>query len=198
MSARDEILARVRTALPAPADRPAYDVDRGYRTQPPPADLVGLFVERVEDYKAEVHRCSPDDVETTLETILGDRATVVPTGFPYAVPTPVPARADLSAVDLDAVPAVATTATVGIATTGTIVLTHGEGQGPRAYTLVPDLHVCVITTDQIAHTVPDAVARLDPAHPQTWISGPSATSDIELDRVEGVHGPRTLHVVVVG
>jgi len=112
-----------------------------------------------------------------------------------------PADDDLDAADLDTTDAVLTTATVGIAETGTIVLDHGPGQGRRALTLVPDRHVCVVRADQVVPDVPDAMAPLGGSiaagRPLTWISGPSATSDIELTRVEGVHGPRTLHVVLV-
>lgn len=194
MSARDEILARVRSALGNEA-RPPVEIDRGYRDAAAPADLLGLFVERVADYRATVVRCSVDGLEAALAAAVTGRV-VVPAGFRWAVPGAVPDES-LSHADLDALDGVVTTATVGIAETGTIVLDHGPGQGRRALSLVPDLHVCVVLASQVVAGVPEAVALLDPLRPQTWISGPSATSDIELQRVEGVHGPRTLHVVVV-
>jgi L-lactate dehydrogenase complex protein LldG len=158
---------------------------------------VDLFAERVADYRAVVERCGADEVAARVAAVVEGLRVVVPDGLGFDVPGGLP-DTGLSAAELDAVDAVVTTATVGIAETGTIVLDHGPGQGRRALTLVPDVHVCVVRADQVVADVPDAVRRLDPARPLTWISGPSATSDIELDRVEGVHGPRTLHVLVVG
>ena len=195
MSARDDILAGVRRAL-QDADRSEVTVPRGYRRTPPVA--VELFVERVADYRAEVVRCAPEEVAARIAEALPPQArVVVPDGLPWQVPGAV-ADTGLSAVQLDELDAVVTGASVGIASTGTIVLSHGPGEGRRALTLVPDVHVCVVREDQVVADVPDAVALLDPSRPTTWISGPSATSDIELDRVEGVHGPRTLRVLVVG
>ena len=197
MSSRDEMLSAVRRAL---ADAPAAPtVTRSYRA----ADVVegdalmALFVERVSDYRATVVRCGPDEVESAVAAALEGARAVVPVDLPWAVEGSVPDSGQ-SAGELDRVDAVVTAAALGIAVTGTIVLDHGPGQGRRALSLVPDLHVCVVRVDQVVHGLPAAVARLDPARPQTWISGPSATSDIELDRVEGVHGPRTLRVVLVG
>jgi L-lactate dehydrogenase complex protein LldG len=196
VSARDEVLAAVRAAL-RNADRTPQDVPRGYRASATDGDVLDLFAERVEDYRATVTRCAEAEVAAQLAGALGDAArVVVPDGFGYDVPGAVP-DSGLTAHELDQVDAVVTGATVGIALTGTIVLDHGPGQGRRALSLVPDLHVCVVHAHQVVHGVPDAVALLDPGRPQTWISGPSATSDIELDRVEGVHGPRTLHVLLV-
>jgi L-lactate dehydrogenase complex protein LldG len=198
-SARDEVLARVRGALSG-ADTGPVTVPRGYRTPrtgDEAGDVVDLFAERVADYRAQVVRCGPDEVEQTIADALGGRRALVPDGFDWHVEDAVHDEG-LSALELDRIEAVVTGATVGIAVTGTLVLSHGDGQGRRALTLVPDLHVCVMRADQVVHDVPQAVERLDPSRPSTWVSGPSATSDIELDRVEGVHGPRTLVVVLVG
>jgi L-lactate dehydrogenase complex protein LldG len=194
VSARDDILGRVRQALggaPAPPQ-----VSRGYRDVALPEDLLDLFVERVTDYRATVVRSAPDEVEARIADALDGARAVVPVDLPWPVSDSV-VDDGLSALALDGLDAVVTGAAVGIARTGTIVLDHGAGQGRRAISLVPDLHVCVVGADQVVHGVPEAVALLDPTRPQTWISGPSATSDIELDRVEGVHGPRTLHVILV-
>jgi L-lactate dehydrogenase complex protein LldG len=196
MSAREVILASVRRALETSHGHPE-PVPRAYRQRPPPADLMATFVERVEDYKATVIRCDAADVEERIAAAVGaGNSVVVPDGFPYGVPGAVAGTA-MSTAELAAMDAVVTTATVGIAITGTIVLDHGTGQGRRAMSLLPDRHVCVLYEEQVVAGVPQAVARLDPNRPQTWISGPSATSDIELNRVEGVHGPRNLHVILV-
>jgi L-lactate dehydrogenase complex protein LldG len=193
VSARDDILGRVRSALSGVS--PAVDVPAAPRT-PDRGDLVALFVERVQDYRAVVTRCSPDEVAAVVTGVLGSARTVVPTGLGLDLPGAVE-DAGFSASDLDGFDAVVTRSRVGIAETGTIVLDHQPDQGRRAISLVPDLHVCLVEASQVVADVPDALALLDPARPLTWISGPSATSDIELDRVEGVHGPRTLHVVLV-
>ena len=203
MSARDDILAAIGAAY-GPGPRPDVTVPREYRSDAGPPDrsaLVDLFVHRVEDYRAVVTRCTEVDLRhAVIRALAGAAPVVVPDGLDLDLPATV-RDTGLTHAELDAADAVVTTATVAIAATGTIVLTHGPGQGRRALTLVPDLHVCVVTADQVVHDIPDAVdtlAGLDPTTAQTWISGPSATSDIELSRVEGVHGPRILHVVLVG
>lgn len=194
MSARDEILRRVRSALSGVS--PAVDLPPAPRA-PDRGDLVALFDERVADYRAVVTRCTADDLASVVAEALGGARAVVPPGLGLEVPGSV-VDDGLTAAELDAIAAVVTRARVGIAETGTIVLDHAPDQGRRAISLVPDLHVCIVDASQVVADVPDAIALLDPARPTTWISGPSATSDIELDRVEGVHGPRTLHVVLVG
>lgn len=187
--AREEILAQVRAAtagVTAP-ERPVLAASG-------PAS-VDLFVARVEDYRAVVERCPADELAARV-VAAATGTVVVPAGLGVEVPGA--AEDDgRTAADLDRVDTVVTEARVAVAETGTIVLDHGPGQGRRALTLVPDRHVCIVRADQVVADVADAVAVLDPSRPQTWISGPSATSDIELDRVEGVHGPRQLHVIVV-
>lgn len=196
MSARDDILGRVRAAVTGATPPPVAAVPR--RTPDPAVDVVALFCDRVADYRAEVERCPTSHLQACLRRALPEGArVVVPPGLDLDVPGAV-ADDGLSAADLDAVDSVVTRARLGIAETGTIVLDHGPGQGRRAITLVPDHHVCIVDASQVVADVPDAVATLDASRPLTWISGPSATSDIELDRVEGVHGPRRLHVIVVG
>ena len=194
VNARDQVIDNVRRAIVTA--RSTVEAPRGYRAAPASSDLVGLFVERVADYHASVVRCGHDEVGNHLARLVAGHRVVVPDGFGWLVPGAVPDRG-LSHADLETVEMVVTSATVGIATTGTIVLDHGRGQGRRALSLVPDVHICVVRSDQVVADVPDAVALLNPARPQTWISGPSATSDIELERVEGVHGPRTLQVLII-
>ncbi|BBZ33941.1 LutC/YkgG family protein [Mycolicibacterium confluentis] len=206
MSARDEILGRVRAAL---SDRPvvagvSWEYGRAVSTGA--EDVVARFAERTADYRATVQRVATPDVADAIESALRRVGAAIVIADTQARmrwgSTSWLEDTGLSATELDRVDAVVTAATVGIANTGTIVLDHGPGQGRRALSLVPDVHVCVVAVEQIVTDVPEAVARLVESgvhtRPLTWISGPSATSDIELDRVEGVHGPRTLHVIVAG
>ena len=198
MTAREEVLARIRTAL---RDRPeAAPVRRTYRAAGSRPRSLELFAERVADYKATVHRLRDADVGELLGLLLPG-SVVVPAGFPEAWTRALgDVRRDeplLEAPDLDRLDSVLTTCALAIAETGTVVLDAGPGQGRRALSLVPDHHVVVVRARDVVADVPDALVRLDPTRPQTWISGPSATSDIELDRVEGVHGPRRLDVVLV-
>jgi L-lactate dehydrogenase complex protein LldG len=207
MSSREEVLARIRAAAADITGLP--DVPRRYipaSRGPGSADeaLVGLFEERASDYRATVRRCGEAEVARVIADTVAARGAVrvgVPGGFPAEwselLPSPVPDNPPLDVAALDVLDGVVTTCAVAIAETGTIVLDAGPGQGSRAFTLVPDYHLAVVRTGQIVAAVPDAVAALDPARPLTWISGPSATSDIELRRVEGVHGPRTLDIVIV-
>jgi len=166
--------------------------------------LLELLQDRLVDYRAGVHRCTEAELPTVLARVLEQLAPgarlVVPAGLPSSwTGDRDVVRDDGSTTtdELDTVAGVVTGCTVAVAETGTLVLDAGPEQGRRAITLVPDLHVCVVRADQVVQTVPEALHRLDARRPQTWISGPSATSDIELERVEGVHGPRTLEVVLV-
>jgi L-lactate dehydrogenase complex protein LldG len=212
MSAREEILSRVRSALAdVPPDECPDDVavPRDYaRTSPLEREAVlAMFVDFVEDYGARVHRATPDGISAAVGAIsreLGLRDLVVPSGFPeqWVTGAGVAMRRDEPPIPvgtLDRAGGVITTAAVAIAETGTIVLVAGPGMGRRALSLVPDVHLCVVREDQVVATVPEAMEALAPwrDRPITLISGGSATSDIELVRVEGVHGPRTLEVVLV-
>jgi L-lactate dehydrogenase complex protein LldG len=204
--ARAEVLARIRAALGAGAGAPA-GIPRGYRTGTDQdiQALISLLTERLHDYGTSVRRCGTDGVARSVREALagrGARRVVLPPGLSLdgAAPDGVTFLADdgLSPGMLDATDGVVTTATLAIAETGTIILDGGPGQGRRALSLVPDYHLCILHTSQIVGIVPQALGRLEPGRPCTWISGPSATSDIELDRVQGVHGPRTLEVILAG
>ena len=209
-AARTEILSRIRSALSdlpeAAASNPAETpVKWTYGASVSTGDLglVDRFAERVADYRAVVEQIPADALPAAIGTALAavDGGVIAAPSLREGVPSISWIDDDtLTPAQLDAVGAVVTTATVGIANTGTIVLDHDGGQGRRAVSLVPDVHICVIRADQVVSDVPEAVAALIASgadvRPQTWISSPSATSDIELDRVEGVHGPRTLHVII--
>jgi len=190
-AAKADILAAVRAALgPAPA---VPGVPRDYRVAGTLQPDVELFAERVAEYRASVHRVSAAELPAKLAELARGR-TGIPPGFGYDGIE----DHELSVGELDALETVITGCALAIADTGTIVLDGGAESGRRALTLVPDHHICVVRSDQVVASVPDAIAALDPAAPLTFVSGPSATSDIELDRVEGVHGPRELDVVIVG
>ncbi|MER5911283.1 lactate utilization protein C [Streptomyces sp. NPDC001982] len=212
MSSRDRILGRVRRALAdVPQDDTPYEraVPRDYlraHGERTTAETVDLLAENLADYRAIVHRTTEDELPYDIMRLLAQRGTqyvLVPPGLPpewmsAADPTRVHDRAVSTPAELDRVESVVTGCAVAIAETGTIVLDAGPDQGRRRITLIPDHHICVVRVpDQVVASVPQALERLDPTRPLTWISGPSATSDIELDRVEGVHGPRTLEVVLV-
>ncbi|MEU6073768.1 LUD domain-containing protein [Micromonospora sp. NPDC047074] len=198
MTARDLVLGRLRAALGEPRPVPA-EVPRGYRAAGSVAVDLDVLVGRLTDYRATVHRCADTDVARVVAEVLGGRQVVVPPGLPrHWLPDTVSAVPDdnLPPGRIAAADGVVTAAAVAVAETGTILLDGAPDQGRRVITLLPDVHVCVVRADQVVATVPDALARVAPHRPLTWISGPSATSDIELNRVEGVHGPRHLHVVV--
>lgn len=207
MSSRDRILGRIRRATADGAPDPAVPRDylrvHGTRT---PAETADLLAANLAEYRAKVHRTDEDGIAPLLMRLLaarGAQSVLVPAGLPPywldgAEAMTVPDRADSTPYELDAVDSVVTGCALAVAETGTIVLDGGPGQGRRRITLIPDHHICVVRVpDQVVDSVPQALPLLDPARPLTWISGPSATSDIELDRVEGVHGPRTLEVVLL-
>ena len=207
-SARETVLVRIRAAIDG--SEPPRERPRDYRTEDSrsPEEIVALFAERVAEYRATVHRTGADGVAALVASICAEngveRLGLAPDAPPEWRPEGVELVEDdgLGAVELDALGGSLTGCAVAIAETGSFVLDGGPGQGRRALSLVPDLHVCVVAEQQVVGLVPEAVARLEQpvreGRPLTFVSGPSATSDIELDRVEGVHGPRVLHVLLVG
>lgn len=212
--AREEVLRRIAAAHRSapPPTVPYSDIERDYRRgtegEPDLDQLIERLVDRLRDYKALVRQIEPDQVSSTVATALAGRGVerlVVPEGLTedwlseVSIERLVDGPSSVLSVDqLDHSDGVITGCAVAIAETGTIVLDAGPGQGRRAVSLVPDYHLCVVTSEALCTDVPQAIARLDLTRPITMISGPSATSDIELNRVEGVHGPRTLEVIIVG
>lgn len=212
MSGKNRVLASIRAALSdvSPGETPeSVAVERTYREQDGLSDVerVALFEERIADYRVVVRRVHEDDLPAQVAASCRAREVtrlVVPSGVPD---TWLPAGLELlpgntvSYAELDLSDGVLTACALAIAQTGTIALDGGPGQGQRAHTLLPDFHLCVVYEHQIVGSVPDAFTKLEESikagKPVTFISGPSATSDIELNRVEGVHGPRTLEVVLV-
>jgi L-lactate dehydrogenase complex protein LldG len=221
--ARGVVLARVRAALAgsdgggtgpsfahgqSPAE-PAYlGADSAWETGTTGEALLDLLTDRIIDYRATVTRAAPGEVPQTVARLLADAGrVVVPAGLDAAWVDAITASgatvlvdgpgSPVALPDLDGAGAVVTGSRLAIAETGTIVLDASPDQGRRAISLVPDHHVCVVRADDVVRGLPAAMTRLDVTRPLTWISGPSATSDIELSRVEGVHGPRRLDVVLV-
>jgi L-lactate dehydrogenase complex protein LldG len=215
MSARDEVLARIRQANAAAGvartDGPATGGAPTYRShgERDLAGRLGLLADRLTDYRATVRRCTENGLAAEIAAALADRGArrvEIPPGQDPALLASADAEVTvdgqpeaLSPAALDGMDAVVTGAAVAIAETGTIVLDASPAQGRRAITLVPDCHLCIVHADLVTELVPEGVALLEATadRPLTWISGPSATSDIELERVEGVHGPRTLVVILV-
>jgi L-lactate dehydrogenase complex protein LldG len=212
VNARDEVLARIAAAHTAapPPNLPYQEISREYRTTSDATieALTELLIDRLVDYRALVRQCSADDLPGVIAAALTDRGAhtvVVPSGLDPSwiaglsgsvLTDGLLADYQRTVSELDSVDGVITGCAVAIAETGTLILDGSPGQGRRVLTLIPDYHLCVVFADQIVPDVPQALARLDATRPLTMISGPSATSDIELNRVEGVHGPRTLEVIV--
>jgi L-lactate dehydrogenase complex protein LldG len=216
LSARDELLARVRHAL---ADVPAGErpddvpVERAYSRSLglAPDEVIARLVDRLGDYGADVRRCAAGEESRTIAEALGAHGArrigipddlpepLRPAGVELVVDRSLPVRGDEGLEGLDGS---VTTCSVAIAETGTICLAGGVGDGRRALTLVPDLHVCIVPVERVVSSVPEGIAALAEAaragRPITLASGPSATSDIEMNRVAGVHGPRRLVIVLVG
>lgn len=209
--AKSEILGRIRSSL-SDHPQPAEPI-RNYRTVTDKSEeeILEMLIDRLIDYKANVYQETEETITERIAELLGKSARyVVPTGIKDEwLPEDNAARTRvvdsgnakkpgaLSVRELDAIDAVVTSSTVSCAETGTIFLNSNPDEGRRAITLVPDHHICVVPLDTIVELIPESIKRVNFDRPVTMISGPSATSDIELIRVEGVHGPRTLDVIIL-
>lgn len=212
-TAKEEIFSRIRKALVDVKDSDPAEAEIGWQYKQPTkldGDIVDIFLELVADYKAEVERVKavalPGTIVAHLKQI-GAGSVLLPDGVDESWRQAIEQAGfdirkddNLTARQLNEIDVVVTAAAVGVANTGTFALDHRPDQGRRALTLVPDAHICVLRADQVVSNTPEAIARLRASitdgQPLTFVAGPSATSDIELSRVEGVHGPRTLHVIV--
>jgi L-lactate dehydrogenase complex protein LldG len=206
--AKSLVLGRIRDILGErpPAAEEYAAIAREYRQSAslPRAECLALLADRLAHYQVGVHACSRASLSQTIGDAVirrGKRRLIAPIDLPAEWLPPgldVVRDTGISYTYLDALDGVITGCTAAIAATGTIVLTHAKGEGRRALTLVPDYHLCVVFADQVVETVPEAIRRLEQLAPRlvTTISGPSATSDIEMTRIRGVHGPRTMDVVI--
>lgn len=205
MSAKEVVLGNIRKSLGAKASAPPIVRKYAEATELTREEVVEQFADRLRDYNATVHFCGASEIAATVAGILrgrGKAGVLVPSGIPREwLPEGFAFCVDegLTYAELDASEGVLTGCDAAIALTGTIVIAHSAGQGRRALTLVPDFHLCVVPLELLVATVPEGMRRMAellPA-PLTTISGPSATSDIEMIRIKGVHGPRTLEVILV-
>ncbi len=209
-STRDEVLRRVRSGLADVQGGREDDytaVIRNYRQRSSESleERLSLFTERLQDYDTTVYRCDAAEVSQAVGNALSAREQqriLVPSGFPEQW---LPRNVDLlrdsgfSFDEIDSSDGVITGCALAIALTGTIVLRHSTEDGRRALTLIPDYHLCIVRAEQVVDSVPEAIRRMSKfaMFPITTISGPSATADIEMTRIKGVHGPRTLDVILV-
>jgi L-lactate dehydrogenase complex protein LldG len=214
-NAKEAILGRIRSSLEDVPEDENLQIQRNYRQEGTlgKQQVVDLFAERVAEYKAKVSRISSEEkIKASIRDACRQREVkklVIPEGFsldwlPEGFPLIQDSADDLiSHQELNQADGVVTTSALGVAETGTIILDAGPGQGRRALTLIPDYHLCIVREEQIVELIPEAFDHFQEkvsqeGAPITMISGPSATSDIELNRVEGVHGPRVLDVLIIG
>ena len=210
-SAKEEILGRIRRAIKRPEDTrtSSYDAIQRAYIQAGACDRdqrVELFGDRLRDYGSGVYRCQSNEIAPAIDNVLSQREKrrlLVPSGFPAKwLPKSFEFVRDsgLTKQEINDVESVLTGCALAIASTGTIILRHSPQEGRRALTLIPDYHLCIVLEDQVVETVPEGMRAISAfaAAPITTISGPSATSDIEMTRIKGVHGPRTLDVLLVG